>query len=334
MLPGPLGEWEEVTGPPPGDAAPVKLADGSVLLIGGYGTDQVLKFLPASNTVMTMNPLPEQRGRLAACALADGRVLVVGGDSPTAQDGMTTSLLYDAGSDSWTPTAELPASRAEQAAIRLPGGDVVVFGGVGPGVVGTPVGDVYRFVVADEAWETLAPSPVAAQFHTLFLLDDQTLFVAAENSIVYSLGSESVTATPSLSVPRQYAEPVQLATGAVLAIGGAPLGVLGSDDMAFTTVDQFVKGTPTYAPRASLGVPRARVGAVTLTDGTVLAAGGNAFQGEEDPAAQTAERYVPAVDAWYPEAPPPIPTGGQATLLDDGSVFFVTGARFHPKAWQ
>ena len=43
---------------------------------------------------------------------------------------------------------------------------------------------------------------------------------------------------------------------------------------------------------------------------------------------------VPATGTWYPEAPPPGPSGHPAVVLDDGSVLFGAGTRFYPAAWQ
>jgi hypothetical protein len=122
----------------------------------------------------------------------------------------------------------------------------------------------------------------------------------------------------------------------VLALGGAPLDVLGDDDVPFATVDEYALGGSSWLSRAPLGVPRSEPGAVTLRDGTVLVAGGaGAFVSTEaDPPEQSAERYVPAVNTWYTEAAPPLPTGYPAVLLDDGSVLFVSGARFYPEPWQ
>ena len=85
-----------------------------------------------------------------------------------------------------------------------------------------------------------------------------------------------------------------------------------------------------------MAAPRSRTGAVTLADATVFVAGGvgTFFTTDPDPAEQTAERYVPSGDTWYTEAPPLSATGTPAVLLDDGSVLFLNGLRFHPQAWQ
>jgi hypothetical protein len=329
------GRWVSVEVPFTGrvpTVKAVKLEDGSVLLLGW--ASQVFRFVPADNSIQTLNPPPDARANAAASLLADGRVLVAGGNSSAARDGLATAFIYDPADDGWTPTASLPAPRAQQAAITLASGDVIVAGGVGPGVGGTPVAEVYRFVVNGERWETLMPLTQPVRFPSLFALNADTLLVMSEAPQVYALGSQSVTASPALTQVRRYAVATQLSGREVIAVGGSPIAVLGDDDLPFAAVDQYSLGASAWTARTPLSSPRSEPGVVTLTDGTILVGGGSGtFATGPDPTETTAERYVPSDNAWYPEAPPPLETGTPAVLLDDGSVFFVNGARFYPEPW-
>jgi hypothetical protein len=335
----PRGRWTDVVveGGVLPDVTPVKLADGSVLLIGGYGASGVYRFVPDTNDVQTRAALPAQRGNLAASLLPNGQVLVAGGNAPDMRDGMTSCLLYDPATDRWTATADLPQQRSGQAAIAMPGGNVLVAGGVGPGVGGTPVPDVYQYSAANGMWQTMSPLSDPARFHRLFFVTPSTLLVASEAPLVYDLPSQTVTAHPSLSQFRRYAVNVQLASGAVLAIGGSPTSMT-SDQRPFDVVDEYAAGASVWTRRARLSMVRYRAGAATLKDGTVVVAGGvsSFVVAGDDPAARSAERYVPSADAWYPEADAPAATGDSAVLLDDGSVLFINGtlARFYPEPWQ
>ena len=133
----------------------------------------------------------------------------------------------------------------------------------------------------------------------------------------------------------RYATPAPTA-GGVLAIGGAPLDVLDDAARAFDTVDAFMLGDIRFMAWTPLEIPRAYAGAVELADGTLLVSGGSEVfvSTIEDRAELSAERYVPATGTWYPEAPPPGPSGHPAVVLDDGSVLFGAGTRFYPAAWQ
>lgn len=334
--PGKQGTWAEIESPFSGaipESTAVKLADGTVLLLG-FGV-QAFRFFPEENAVRpTAVPL-RRIADAAASLLEDGRVLVIGGRNEEGRDAVAACDFYDPVADAWAPAPDQPAERSQQSAATLASGDVLVAGGVAPGVGGVPATDVFRFVAASGTWETLAPLANPTRFPSLFLLDDETAMVLAEVPQVYSLPSMSVIASPALSEMRRYATGVALAAGGVLAVGGAPLDALDETSRAFDTVDGFVPGATRFTARTPLGIPRTDAGAVELGDGTVLVSGGiEVFVSTiEDRAALSAERYVPATATWYPEAPPPGPSGRPAVLLDDGSVFFGGGTRFYPEPW-
>ena len=329
------GHWGSVQVPFTGlvpELTLTKLRDGSVLTVGS-GT-QVFRYLPSSNTLIAAKDLTEARTYAAATLLADGRVLVVGGHSSNTVP-QATCVIYNPTDDSWTPTTSLPAPRSLPAAITLADGNVLVAGGAGPGVGGTPAGDVYRYVVATGEWQPLSSLAQPCRFPTIFMLSNQAAMVAGENPQVYDLAAQSVTASPALSKVRRYAATVQLPNANVLSVGGIPLTSITETTVPYNTVDEYASGATKWTARASMSVPRSDAGAVTLRDGTVFVAGGIGTYASTgtDPAARTAERYIPSLDSWSVEASPPTAVGKPAILLDDGSVFFVNGARFYPVNW-
>jgi Kelch motif/Galactose oxidase, central domain len=106
---------------------------------------------------------------------------------------------------------------------------------------------------------------------------------------------------------------VKLHDGSVLAIGGSSL----------TSVERYDPATGTWAAVAQMSTAHDFGIAVTLTDGTVLVAGG---ANGGTPTA-SAERYDPATDTWTPAASMAqarrLAVGGQ--LLSDGTVLVVGG---------
>ncbi len=74
----------------------------------------------------TATMLPD--GKVTATLLADGKVLVAGGGTPT----LPAAELYDPGTGSWAATAKMLAVRVDQTATLLPDGKVLVAGGEGP----------------------------------------------------------------------------------------------------------------------------------------------------------------------------------------------------------
>ena len=73
----------------------------------------------------TAASLPD--GTVTATLLADGKVLVAGGGSPT----LPAAELYDPGTGSWSATAKMLAVRVSHTATLLPDGKVLVAGGEG-----------------------------------------------------------------------------------------------------------------------------------------------------------------------------------------------------------
>lgn len=72
------------------------------------------------------------RGGAYAAKLADGRVLIAGGDGTGVEGGgvVTASAeIYDPGSNAWTNVSSLPSPRAGGTALRLADGSVLLVGG-------------------------------------------------------------------------------------------------------------------------------------------------------------------------------------------------------------
>lgn len=64
-----------------------------------------------------------------ATLLADGRVLVTGGQTVDTQQSLRSSELYNPATGSWTATGNLTTARVNHVAIRLQNGRVLVAGG-------------------------------------------------------------------------------------------------------------------------------------------------------------------------------------------------------------
>lgn len=139
--------------------APTILANGGVLLTGGYSSldsasiyfnfrSAVLRsceVYESGGTWRLVGDLNEVRAYHTATSLLDGRVLVAGG---WGVDGMntlahpaiisTTAELYDADSETWAYTGPLNRARMMHTATRLRDGSVLIVGGVGSVSAETP----------------------------------------------------------------------------------------------------------------------------------------------------------------------------------------------------
>ncbi len=114
-------------------------------MIGGVTYDEtsilhaeVVRFDGATMGWSMAPSLTEPRAGAAVVRLADGRILVAGGQTefePYVEDvmvfnhGATTTEIYDPATDRWTPAAEMPDGRFAGAIARLDDGSVLIVAG-------------------------------------------------------------------------------------------------------------------------------------------------------------------------------------------------------------
>ena len=118
--------------------AAAALADGSVLVAGGAGgangdisVGSAEVFDPRRGTWSTVGALSESRAGHSATALADGRVLVAGGESVSrgARRSLDSAEVFDAAAGAWRSAGPMACSRSEHDAVRLGDGTVLVVAG-------------------------------------------------------------------------------------------------------------------------------------------------------------------------------------------------------------
>lgn len=126
----------------------VALTDGRVLVAGGSNSQGVgpamlsaatQVFDPRTGRWSLGPPLPQGRNDHVVVALADGRVLVAGGQvwrddvlppNPTSTVATTSTALYDPRARRWSNGPPMHAARANAAAVALADGTVLVTGGI------------------------------------------------------------------------------------------------------------------------------------------------------------------------------------------------------------
>jgi Ca2+-binding RTX toxin-like protein len=117
------------------------LPDGRVLAAGGQevfdptNRDSAEIFDPTVGADGTWTVLPDMatpRGRHSATLLPGGRVLVAGGATVSGFDDATASVeIFNPGTDTWLPSADLLEARGNHAALALPNGRILIAGGTG-----------------------------------------------------------------------------------------------------------------------------------------------------------------------------------------------------------
>ena len=278
--------------------------------------------------------MPVARAAHSAVALADGRVLLIGGcvrESCEAGPDSSTVDVFDPRSKRFEPAGKLLSPRVGTTAAVLPGGRVLIVGGwAGPIVTGSTeifdpatgssrAGPDLSLPKADMAVATLRDGRVllAGGYDGRNAVGEIELFNPRDNSLK-RIGS--------LSIARAGAGAALLRDGRVLVVGGRINGASGP--RATPTAEIIDPATGASRRTGSLGEARYKHAVLALKDGRVIAIGGS---DERDSRGKldTIERYDAASGRFEPAGrmlARRYKIGGSVVLLADGRVLIAGGA--------
>jgi N-acetylneuraminic acid mutarotase len=264
------GTWAALA--PMGDArfehTATVLADGTVLVVGGWGGEGIFgglgvapvagaeRYDPGADRWQAAGVLARARGKHTATLLRDGRVLVVGGsyfDKQTVF--LATAEVYDPATNRWSAAGSMAAARIGHTATLLNDGRVLVVGG-----------------------------------YTLGADGGARSYSSAE---VYDPATNGWSSTGRLAVERAGHTATLLPDGLVLVAGGAQFGGAAASSPSATTytatTELYDPVLGTWAGGANLVAARGRHSATLLGDGTILVAGG---QTSDSYSISATERYA------------------------------------------
>ena len=274
----------------------------------------------------------------AATVLANGRVLITGGNGAAASAAAT---IYDPATGQMLATGAMNVARYQHTTTLLDNGMVLAAGGLG-------LNSAELWDPATGTWTLLAqPMSMAHGMHTAVKLADGRVALIGgrqDGSSTYApvidiFDPASLTwsaATPALLIPRYGHTATLLGNGLILIAGGtggygSGATLAASQCELFNPTAAAINGIAplSCAPSASLTAkPRTAHTATRLNDGTVLLAGGTG-------GATFAELYNPATDSFsllantIKGSPVSGNTAGRsnhtATLLGDGTVLLAGG---------
>lgn len=297
--------------------AAVACDDGSALLIGGSRggsttSDAVDRYDPATRRFTRIGQLASGRDSHTATRLADGRVLVVGGN--VALSGAPLAELVDPRDGSVRAAGPLQRFRYRHAVVALADGRALVVGGLNRDSVELfdPHSGSFRLVAARMAHVREFPSAT-------LLADGRVLIcggyhIAAQNRFaeIFDPASESfkpVAGGPDLRLQMHAAH--RLADGRVLVLGGE---VYANQDTELAVQDGVLLFDPTtdsLSTQAPLAEPRSLQRSALLPDGRVLMFGGQTIA---DAASRSVAAYrmgsgsealaaMPAARSWHSVTP-------------------------------
>ena len=189
------------------------LTNGRVLVAGGENGESTLSsaevFDPVTGQWSPTGDLNVARSEAVAVQLIDGRVMVTGGLSRVSGSLVTLNAveIYDVNRGKWEQAAPMLENRYGHTVNLLPGGLVLVVGGLEEVENNTKrfMGSVDVYDPEENTWTPIASTGEPRAYHTATLLTDGRIFVAggmsAETLLLASTEILVVSKSPIYAIP-------------------------------------------------------------------------------------------------------------------------------------
>ncbi len=304
------------------------VGDGPVGMYSDHSFTRAMVWDPINNTSVRR----DVEGYNIFCAgytqLADGRLLVAGGNKNAAQDGIVQTHIFDWRTEKWSRGPNMASARWYPAVQALGNNEAVIVGG------GPTIPEVYQ---TDGALRRLSNASGYGDRLYAFLStrpNGQVQLLGPPSSMktINTSGTGAITATKARDgIDREYGSFATYDIGKVLVAGGGDVTEGGQTHVPTkTSVVVDVNGaSTTVRSTASMSVGRRQHNLTVLADGSVLATGGQSSSVGQfidlDNPVFAAERWDPATEKWtvLASASRVREYHSSATLLPDGRV--ITG---------
>jgi hypothetical protein len=278
-------------------------------------------------------PMSTGRQSHAATLLADGRVLITGGEGEQTSDCgcgpiFGSAEIYDPGSGTFTVTGSMARERTFHTATLLPGGKVLIAGGFGftAGVAST----AELFDPASGTFGAVGDMAAPHARHTATLLSNGKVLIAggspSGSAELFDPASGTFAATGNMNTPRLGHTATLLSNGKVLIAGGT------GDSGPLASAELFDPASGTFTATSPMATARTGHTATlldTTSQGRVLIAGGSDVTSAISTVGplNTAELFDPASGTFLPPSNMIAPRASHsAALLLDGMVLINGGS--------
>jgi len=293
------------------------LSDGRVLIAGGGAAvwPGVITPPPVNGALLASAELYDPKtgtfgptGSMAtprethtATLLADGRVLITGGND-TGDHGVATAELYDPKGGTFSPTGSMTTSRAFHTATLLSDGRVLIVGGGRAAWTDAILDTAEIYDPKSGTFSATGAMPETRAWHTATLLADGRVLIAggsngSENDIasavLYDPKAGTFSWTGAMADGRQYHTATLLNDGRVLVAGG---GVDYTNRRFIATAEIYDPRTGVFTATGSMTDARTYQAAALLTDGRVIVTGGYGLRAP----LPSAELYDPKRETFIP----------------------------------
>jgi Kelch motif. len=294
------------------------LADGRVLItgggpaswsIGGAYLASAELFDPQTGTFSTTGQMTSTREDHTATLLADGRVLITGGDD-MGSHAVATAELYDPKTGTFSATGSMKTARGFHTATPLADGRVLIVGGDDAAWSSGPfLASAELYDPKTGTFSTTGSMSVGREYHTATQLADGRVLVTggADQGGAQSLASAELydpktgkfSPTGPMTAMRIYQSATLLPDGRILVAGGMSGGRDYATGTFLYSAELYDPKTGTFSPTGAMSDTRVYHTATSLSDGRVLVTGGYAKQAVTA-ALASAEIYDPTTGTFSP----------------------------------
>jgi N-acetylneuraminic acid mutarotase len=294
-------------------AKAVLLDDGRVLVTGGntnvgntYDTKLAELYDPSTNMWSPTGSTANGRTDHTATRLADGRVLVAGGENANICTNDVTTELYDPATGSWSFSGNANVARTGATATLLNNGMVLLAGGGNR--CGTVFDSAELYDPATGMWTPTGSMTMGRQWQSAVRLADGRVLVAGgqtpspfpavSSAEIYDPATGMWTATGSMALARCCGGNsfiTRLSDGRVLAAGGYS-GFANFVTPNGPAAETYDPATGLWTPTGPMSVGRGGGSLSLLGNGMVLAVGGT--DGIAPGSHSSAELWDPDTGLW------------------------------------
>ena len=274
-----------------------------------------------AGTWSSADSMHDPRDGHTATLLSNGKLLIAGGCAGENGNslGLASAELYDPATGTWTLTGSMTTARVGPTATLLPGGAVLVAGGI---EVDQQIllGSAELYDPTTGSWTITGSLNIARHLHTATLLPGGKILVVGgsggdASAELYDPATGTWAFTGSMTTARIEHTATLLASGKVLVVGGSRFGA---------SAELYDPGTGTWALTDSNITARANHTATSLSSGEVLVAGSLSLP-SRDSARSSAELYIPAKGWRLTGSMADARFDHTATLLRSGEVLVAGG---------
>ncbi len=229
---------------------------------------------PANNTYKTVNVAGYNIFCAGFAQLADGNVLVAGGNRDQALHGLRTTFVFNWQTETWTRGPDMAAERWYPSVTALSNHEALILGG-GPA---TP--EIYQ----TNKWMRLLTgiaAPPSRYYPLLSVRPDGNVDLVGPGPQILTLktsgAGQRLSATPRDTILRDYASFATIKPGTTMVAGGGIISEDGQANVPTKTVKLVNSNTipPTVTDAAPMANARRQFNLTVLADGNALATGGS-----------------------------------------------------------